>query len=68
MADRRYSSEEVVRVASRYLTGREISRCLVATLKRPAAFRAIDGLLEAMLARRFLEIADGVLSEGESGT
>lgn len=62
---RHYSHEEVARVAARYLSTREIARIVVASLKRPDAFEVVDGLLEGMLARRFLEIAECVLNEGE---
>lgn len=60
-----YTHEEVARVAARYLSRREIARIVVASLKRPKAFEVVDGLLEGMLARRFLEIAERVLNEGE---
>ncbi len=64
MSGRRYSRQEVVRISSRYLSRGDMALVVVASLKRPEAFEVVDGLLEAMLAKAFLEIAQRV-NEGE---
>ncbi len=60
-----YTHEEVARIAANHLSGWEIARIVVASLKRPVAFERADGLPDGMLARRFLEIAEQVLNEGK---
>jgi hypothetical protein len=63
---RRYDVEEVTVITSRHLAQGEIARCVVACIRKPEAFEGVDGLLDAQLARHFLEVANGILNREES--
>lgn len=65
MTERRFTADEVVSISSRYLTADEMPSIMLATLKHPDAFTAEEGGLEAMLAKRFLEIADRLNEQDE---